>query len=318
VEQVRVDLQSLPDNRGALSAVSYESIAALTTEEQRTAATALVDAEEAAVQAITDALADVAGVDVADDVEPLARQFLAAVVDELGPPRTQEDADTSDSNPEGDGESGSASSQGGDGESGSASSRGGDGESGSASSRGGDGESGSASSRGGDGESGSASSRDGDVRASTTQDAGIPGETGEGEIEATQPGRDGTPQGDVPAMRTTSASDSEYVVKFFDSGRSVAAVGNPRLDSALQQAVEYLLKERGLGRRLQFPYTPGSSDTALLHREPEHPDGRSMDEYANLGGLYLYTGQASATKRKRLETLAERAGLRVMFSGDWE
>ena len=113
------------------------------------------------------------------------------------------------------------------------------------------------------------------------------------------------------------SSDGEFVLRFFEDGRSVGAVGSSTVPAAVAQSVQYLLDERGIGPRVQFPYAPGDDDRAFLHREPVHPDGSPMTGAIDLDGLYVHTGGDVETLQAAVDALAERGGLRVMFSGDW-
>lgn len=119
------------------------------------------------------------------------------------------------------------------------------------------------------------------------------------------------------ANEAAGAADTEFVLRFFEDGRSVGAVGNPGADVALAQAARYLLDERGIGPRIQFPYTPVSDDCAFLNPEPVHPDGSRMTSAIDLGGVYVDTGAPLDVRRRAVEELASRGGLQVMFAGDW-
>jgi len=116
---------------------------------------------------------------------------------------------------------------------------------------------------------------------------------------------------------SASESDGEFVLRFFEDGRSVGAVGNPNAGVAVAQGVQYLLAERGLAPRIQLPYAPVADGEAFLAREPVHPDGREMASAIDLGDVCVATGADAATLRASIEALAGRAGLRVMFAGDW-
>lgn len=279
VEEVRVDLASLPEHVTAVAALSKDAVSTLRTGERQRAAAALVAADEDAVDAVTSAVADVTGEDVEADVEPLARRFLGAVVDELAPKGFRDDPTVLEDGENSGGSKPEASSAGD--------------------------AAGSTSS-----EARSAAAKDEPATERSSQTTAEPESAG-------PPPTVRDPSKPVDGSASSDDAESEYVVRFFDSSRSVGAVGNPDVDSAMSQAVEYMLQERGLGPRLQFPYTPDGEGTAFLHREPVHPDGREMRSVRDLGGLYLYTGQDVESKQEQLETLAERSGLRVMFSGDW-
>jgi len=114
-------------------------------------------------------------------------------------------------------------------------------------------------------------------------------------------------------------SDTEYVVRFFSDRGSVGAVGHSRSAETLVQAAEYLF-ERGLSG-VTVPWSPDDWDDgrAILNGSSTHPDGSSMDDPRQLSnGVYLETGGTSDDHAARIEALVDRAGLRVMLTGDWE
>lgn len=281
-ETVQLELEALPENLSALEAVSFEAARQLSKSDRRRAAERLVVADEDAVDAVTETIVDLCGANVAADVEPLVRTFLEATVEELAPnldPATLEATirTSGDAVPRDDVDEGSR--------------------------------------RG-------AGPQD-ETPESVTKEAGAAGEQQPNADTARAPSESAPAQSgpddttDQSELTGSEQADTEYVVRFFEDGRSVAAVGNPSVDSAMAQAIEYLLRERGLGHRLQFPYAPAEDGTAFLHRAPRHPDGRDMQSWRDLDELALYTGQAVGVKQERVRTLAERVGLRVMFSGDW-
>ena len=294
VEHVEVALDALPARLEALDALSFDAVSAVVGTDRAAVAEALVAADQDAVDAITERVVDIArehgsnpvtdavsdgSVDaVASDVRPIARRFLRAVVDELAPDGVDPTADTDALS------------------------------------------------------NGVATARDSTASPGQTDSGGSPGETesekhaatgGSVGDDASDGARDGFADRDgVTSLSRASASEgasveSEYVLRFFEAGRSVGAVGNPNVDAALAQGVQYLLEERGIGPRIQFPYAPTADDHAFLHREPVHPDGTRMRSAIDIGGVYVETDQSVSDLQSAVEALAERGGLRVMFSGDW-
>ncbi|WP_227130587.1 hypothetical protein [Halorubellus salinus] len=312
VEHVELALEALPARLEALDALSFDAVAAAVGTDRMAVAEALVAADRDAVDAVTERVVDVAreygddsvtdavsdgSVDaVASDVRPIARRFLRAVVDELAPdgvdPKSEAAAlgDAAVT-----GQDGAASSGHKDG----------------------------AASPGQ--KDSAASPREEDSPASPGQtEHEKKGSTGESAGDDAPAGarEEVTDRSGVTSLSRASASegasvDSEYVLRFFEDGRSVGAVGNPNIDAALAQGVQYLLEERGIGPRIQFPYAPTSDDRAFLHREPMHPDGTRMQSAIDIGGVYVETGRPVNDLQSAVEALAERGGLRVMFSGDW-
>jgi len=283
VEQVRVDLDALPAHVDALRALHRETVAAAT-DGRRQAAASLVDADEAAVRTVTNAVVDVVDDDVSDEtvgpvVEPLARRFLDAVVDGLAPGLDADGLCSGRDDVEDTDESG-------------------------------------------DHDGARPTEEDADSREARRR-AVEPTPTGSREDESASDAASPTGEGSVSTLaersdaRADAADDSEYVLRFFEDGRSVGAVGTPEPGSAVAQAVQYLMEERGLAPRIQLPYAPAEDDEAFVHRDPVHPDGRPMASAIDLGGVYVCLEPDVEALRERVETLAHRSGLRVMFTGDW-
>lgn len=290
VEHVRLDLETLPEHVAALRALHRETVAANVDGGRRRAAESLVEADDAAVRAVTEAVVAVADDEVPADalepvVSPLARRFLDAVVDELAP---ELDASAIESSAESEAEAGTDND--------------------------GDGEVLDASTP-------QATEATTAVSGSGQASAGASTAASQDQGSSSDVATDSEGEVGTLAERSESRADSddgsEYVLRFFEDGRSVGAVGNPDPGSAIAQAVQYLLEERGLAPRLRLPYAPERDDDAFLHRDPVHPDGRPMTSAIDLGGVYVCLDADVDALREGVETLAERSGLRVMFSGDW-
>lgn len=269
-ERVEFPLDALPDRTDALTALSHDAVASVVEGTGGAVADALVAAEQDAVEAVTEAVLEVArdhcaeNLDgVAADVRPLARRFLDAVVDDLATDHADSDV--------------------------------------------------GASAEGLD-------ARDSSADAHPEDDEDASGGSADEDVEETER----SPEGGASVRSLSAASgsgdgssDGEFVLRFFEDGRSVGAVGSSTVPAAVAQGVQYLLDERGIGPRVQFPYAPGDDDRAFLHREPVHPDGSPMTAAIDLDGLYVHTGEDVDALQTALEALAERGGLRVMFSEDW-
>ncbi|NHN40077.1 hypothetical protein G9C85_00290 [Halorubellus sp. JP-L1] len=271
VERVRMTLESLPEHVDALSALTYDGVAAASTD-VRAVAAALASADEAAVDRVTRAVADVAddhgeisAQATARAVRPLTRRFLAGVVDEF----TSEGVDADASSPERDGAQTAP-------------------------------EGGQQLPEAGDGAADSSKHRGGSSQraADPSHQAGVSTLAGASDAAGAE-------------------SDGEFVLRFFEDGRSVGAVGSSSVAVAVAQGVQYLLTERGLAPRIELPYAPVEDRVAFLARDPKHPDGRAMGSAIDLDGVYVETGADVATLRESIEALAGRGGLRVMFAGDW-
>lgn len=120
-----------------------------------------------------------------------------------------------------------------------------------------------------------------------------------------------------PPDAPMSRNDDGYVVRFFDGRTRIGAVGHSTPGTALAGAIEFLFDQRSLAGGLSVPW-PQESDRALLNHGPVHPDGSEMADHAQLSnGYYLCTAVDASTARGALEDLASKAGLRVLFQGDW-
>ncbi|RQG90290.1 hypothetical protein EA462_09945 [Natrarchaeobius halalkaliphilus] len=109
----------------------------------------------------------------------------------------------------------------------------------------------------------------------------------------------------------------EYVVRFFGDGGSIGAIGHSSSEQALVHAAEYLF-ERGLSE-LTVPWSPADGQPTVLNDGPTRDDGSSMIAPRQLSnGLSIETGGNIEDHAERVRTLAARAGLRAMLTGDWE
>jgi hypothetical protein len=286
-ERVQLSLEGLPDRTEALAALSYDAVASVTESGSDAVAEALVAADQDAVEAVTQTVLEVArnrasdDVDgVAADVRPLARRFLNAVVDDLAPDDAGGEVGTSAGAADGT----------------------------------------DSSDRVAPVESDDTALVESDDTALVESDEDALDGTDDGGFEGSERARE---RGAVVQSLSAASgpgegsSDEEFVLRFFEDGRSIGAVGSGNVPAAVAQGVQYLLDERGIGPRIRLPYAPRDDDRAFLHREPVHPDGSPMTAAIDLDGVYVHTGSDVAALQAALESLAERGGLRVMFSGDW-
>lgn len=168
---------------------------------------------------------------------------------------------------------------------------------------------------------------------SVTEDA--PGETEGADTaagRATSESGDAVPSGDETAPETedpvaeSTTADGEYVVRFFGEHGSVGAIGHSSSAGALVHAVEFLF-ERGLSG-IRVPWPAAEREGAAIDLdEPQvlvGPDGTDALEGARgptktlSNGYVLNVSGDESAHRERLEALADRAGYRVMMTGDWE
>lgn len=120
-----------------------------------------------------------------------------------------------------------------------------------------------------------------------------------------------------PTDTDSSASDGEYVVRFFSDRGSVGAIGHSSATEALVQAAEYCL-DRGLAD-VSVPWGPSDDQSeTILNDCPLCADGSSMVSPQQLSNdYYLETAGTVDQQATRVEALAAQVGLRAMLTGDW-
>lgn len=117
------------------------------------------------------------------------------------------------------------------------------------------------------------------------------------------------------SITPVSDETGEFVVRVFNDRGSIGAVAHSTSAGALVEAAAYFF-ERGLSG-IRLPWGPEGGST-VVHDEPVDSDGTVWDAYEQLpNGLYVNTAGSVADRRRRVEALASRAGLRVMLRGDW-
>jgi len=163
-----------------------------------------------------------------------------------------------------------------------------------------------------------------DARETDDADRTDPGGSTSDPIERSSTATDGSSvvQGDPADDHSTagaSSDDGKFVVRFFDGGTSVGAIGAGSQAGALHQTVTYLDQGRDLLRGLSVPWRPEEEgDRVVIARDPSGFDGSAMDDYERLpDGYVLRTAMDEAECRDAIKALAESVGLRVMFQGDW-
>lgn len=118
-----------------------------------------------------------------------------------------------------------------------------------------------------------------------------------------------------PSVASDDDPDGEYVARIFNERGSIGAVGHSTSAGALAQAASYLF-ERGLSG-IRVPWAP-EDGAIIINEEPVDDAGTRWAAYEQLDNeLYVNTGGSVAERARRVQALAERAGLRVMLTGDW-
>jgi len=112
-----------------------------------------------------------------------------------------------------------------------------------------------------------------------------------------------------------SSPRGEYVVRFFGGASSVGAVGTQSPTGTVVGTVRYLLENHDLESSLTLPWQTSSGAT-LLAASGESPDWTTL-ENAQGKAVAVHLIDDPAIAREGIEELADAAGLRVMFQGDW-
>jgi len=155
-------------------------------------------------------------------------------------------------------------------------------------------------------------------------DAGSDGadDAGQAASDGGATSRDRDPREEAAPMARNTGAD-EYVARFFDEHSSVGAVGTATSAGAVAQTVQYLVEQHALDNRLDLPWAPEDGDaldpsTAVVNREPVHPDGDRMVSPRQIAnGYHVETAMDTDAARAVVESLAKLSGLRVMFQGEW-
>lgn len=139
-------------------------------------------------------------------------------------------------------------------------------------------------------------------------------ESGSESPGSAQPNADST---SIPSSRAPETDhEGEFVVRVFNERGSIGAVGHSTSAGALCEATEYFF-ERGLGG-VRLPWETDDG-VVVLADQPADGDGTPWNAHERLSnGTVLNTSGTVADRARRVEALAERAGLRVLLTGDWK
>lgn len=146
-----------------------------------------------------------------------------------------------------------------------------------------------------------------------------------GSDSSTQDRSPGTPEDETGPSREVESIPSsvpprtdpagEYVVRVFNERGSIGAVGHSTSAGAVAEAASYFF-DRGLSG-IRIPWGP-EDGSIVINEEPVDEAGTRWSAYERLAnGLYVYTGGSVEDRAGRVQALADRAGLRVLLTGDW-
>lgn len=173
--------------------------------------------------------------------------------------------------------------------------------------RGGRGEgSGGRRGEGGGGGEGGEGGRGGRPPAETGGDAGGGNEGSVRDGDAAQADEGGADAADTPP---------EFVVRFFGGSSSVGAVGTETPGGTTVGSVRYLLENHDLARSITLPWR-NADDTVVLDDSIDDPDAVELRNESGTAIAVRPIDEPAVAKRT-IQSLAEAAGLRVMFQGDW-
>lgn len=155
-------------------------------------------------------------------------------------------------------------------------------------------------------------------RAPTSSDGsggGTPGSDTRHADSDTGSGRDDAETSVPASVPPATDPEGEYVVRIFNERGSIGAVGHSTSAGVVAEAASYFF-ERGLSG-IRVPWAP-EDGPIVVNDQPVDETGVRWDAFEHLSnGLYVNTAGSVADRASRVEALADRAGLRVMLSGDW-
>jgi|GEM_PF-2907792 len=113
----------------------------------------------------------------------------------------------------------------------------------------------------------------------------------------------------------TEGDEKEYVIRFFSGGSSVGAVGTQSPADTLAGATRYCYENHGLSRAVRLPWN-GPLEGPVLASDPPGT------EWIRIGTdhgdpVFVRPIDDADAVAEAIEALADLAGLRVMFQGDW-
>lgn len=140
--------------------------------------------------------------------------------------------------------------------------------------------------------------------------------------EANEPSKGEGSQGESTSVTGGSTIESaeataggEYVVRFFGGASSVGAVGTQSPGGTLVGTVRYLLENHDLEASLALPWQTGDG-TTVLAKDGKSPEWTTL-ENASGDAVAVRAVDEPSLAKEAIQDLADAAGLRVMYQGDW-
>jgi hypothetical protein len=126
---------------------------------------------------------------------------------------------------------------------------------------------------------------------------------------------DGRSDAAEESAESRTSDGEEYVVRFFGGSSSVGAVGTETPRGTTVGTVRYLLENHGLAASITLPWRYDEGTVVLA----EVPGGDGWTTLSNASGSSISVRPIDdpETARRVIDDLAETAGLRAMFQGDW-
>lgn len=112
-----------------------------------------------------------------------------------------------------------------------------------------------------------------------------------------------------------STHDSEYVARFFGGANSVGAVGTARPGTTVVGVVRYLFENHDLRSTIALPWS-GPLDDVVVAGAARGSDWATLESTGDASVSVRRIDDPSAAQAV-VRALADAAGLRVMFQGDW-
>ncbi len=114
-----------------------------------------------------------------------------------------------------------------------------------------------------------------------------------------------------------TTSDGKYGIEFASGGKALATFSSKMQVEAFVDAVEYLVENHGLIKKLEpLPYIPGRTRPAI-HDKKHYEGTEFLQPWELSDGYFIETNTSSTQKQRELRRLVERYDFAVEFSDGW-
>ena len=128
-------------------------------------------------------------------------------------------------------------------------------------------------------------------------------------------------EAEVATSEIEESSDvsSEYIVIIRNDETTLTKLSDDTQSDVMAHAINYLIENYDLISKIgPLPYIPGR-EKAIINDEPASPhDEQAMRAFRELSqGYYLDTHMDKKTKKRQVQSVADKCGLEVQFKGGW-